>query len=115
MVKFQRSVSISLAFNYDGATTNRMPNDEPFTIDGIKNDEIIESALVDLGKKDAYTAESVRNSMTIIGSFPEDVISRISEYTSIYEFVNESSDGIKSSDNIRKSDYFPTLHAAFRY
>ena len=110
----QRSVSTSLAFNYDGATQNKMPNDEAFTIDGIKNDEIIESALADLGKKDAYTAESIRNSMTIMGAYPEDVIERISEYTSLYEFVDEN-DEIKSTTNVRKSNYYPTVYSITLY
>ena len=111
----QRSVSISMEFNYDGAAENKMPNDEPFTIDGIKNDEIIESALADLGKQDAYTAESIRNSMSIMGAFPEDVIDRISEYTSVYEFVDEGSDEIKSTSNVRKSNYYPTVYSITLY
>lgn len=111
----QRSVSISMEFNYDGAAENKMPNDEPFTIDGIKNDEIIESALADLGKQDVYTTESIRNSMSIMGAFPEDVIDRISEYTSVYEFVDEGSDEIKSTSNVRKSNYYPTVYSITLY
>ena len=111
----QRSVSISMEFNYDGAAENKMPNDEPFTIDGIKNDEIIESALADLGKQDAYTAESIRNSMTIMGAYPKDVIDRISEYTSVYEFVDEGSEEIKSTTNVRKSNYYPTVYSITLY
>lgn len=111
----QRSVSISMEFNYDGAAENKMPNDEPFTIDGIKNDEIIESALAELGKQDVYTAESIRNSMSIMGAFPEDVIERISEYTSVYEFVDEGSEEIKSTTSVRKSNYYPTVYSLTLY
>lgn len=111
----QRSVSISMEFNYDGAVENKMPNDEPFTIDGIKNDEIIESALADLGKQDAYTAESIRNSMTIMGAYPEDVIERISEYTSVYDFVDEATSEIKSTSNVRKSNFYPTVYSITLY
>lgn len=111
----QRSVSISMEFNYDGAVENKMPNDEPFTIDGIKNDEIIESALADLGKQDSYTAESIRNSMSIMGAYPEDVIERISEYTSVYDFVDEATSEIKSTSNVRKSNFYPTVYSITLY
>ncbi len=111
----QRNVSISVEFNYDGSAQNQMPNDEPFTIDGIKNDEIIESALADLGKKDSYSTESIRNSMSIMGEYPEDVIERISEYTSVYEFVDESTDEIKATNDVHKHNYYPTVYKITLY
>lgn len=111
----QRSVSVSVEFNYDGAAQNQMPNDEPFTIDGIRGDEIIEAALADLGKQDKYSVESVKNSMSIMGIFPDDVIDRISEYTSVYEFVDEETEEIKTTNNVRKSNYYPTVYSITLY
>lgn len=111
----QRNVSISLAFNYDGAAEHQMPNDEPFTIDGIRNDEIIENALAELGKQDSYSTESIKNSISIAGVYPEDVIDRISEYTSVYEFVSEDTDEIKTTNSVRRSNYYPTVYAITLY
>lgn len=107
----QRSVSISMEFNYDGAAENQMPNDEPFTIDGIRTDEVIGAALAELGKQDKYSTESIRNSLSIMGVFPENVIDRISEYISVYEYINEETDEIKTTNNVRKSNYYPTAYS----
>ena len=97
-----RNVRMNLEFTYDGAAQNKFPNGEPFTIDGIKNDEVILAALTELGKQDTYSPDEVRRSLGISGSFPADVISRVSEYQSLYDY-----EGFR---DVKEYNFYPTVY-----
>ena len=103
----KRSATISLEFTYEEAAQNKMPNGEPFTISGIERDDVITAALTNLEYQDDYTPEQIRNSMTIRGSFPSDVISRISQYDSIYDF--------STTRDVQMNNYYPTVYVITLY
>ena len=105
--KVQRSASISIEFTYDGAAQNLTPSKEQFSIDDIFNDTVLEQALERAGMTGRYTAESIRKSMVVDGSYPGDVISKIKEYDSLYNF--------SESRVVSISDYYPTIYTVKLY
>lgn len=103
----RRNVSMSIEFTYDGAAQNKFPNGEPFTIDGIKNDEVILAALTELGEQDMYSADQIRRSISLSGSFPPDVIERISEYQSLYDY--------QGFRDVKEYNFYPTVYTVTLY
>ena len=103
----RRNVCMSLEFTYDGAAQNRFPNGESFTIDGVKKDEVILAALTELGKQDTYNVDSLKRSISISGSFPSDVIQRISEYQSLYDY-----EGFR---DVKEYNFYPTVYTITLY
>ena len=89
-------------FTYDGVAQNKLPNGEAFTIDGILRDDVIESALVELGLKDYYSVDSIRGSMMVKGSFPKDVIDRLSTYNSVYDY--------NVYRDVEEENYYPSVY-----
>jgi hypothetical protein len=103
----RRNVSIKINFAYDGVARNKLPNGEPFTVDGIKNNEVIEGALQNLGLSDKYDIELIRESMRIKGSYPNDVMERLSDYESVYDY--------NGLGNVNKDQYYATEYTITLY
>lgn len=107
----RRNVSATISFSYDGAAHNKMPNGEPFTVEGIKSDKVIDRALEKLVLKGDYDTQLIKESMRIKGSFPEDVMDRLSSYNSVYDY-----DGVGSvnQEQFYATEYTITLFDDFK-
>ena len=105
--KIKRNSSISIEFTYDGAAQNLTPSGEQFSISGLTDDKIIAEALEIEGLSDKYTTDAIRNSMTVSGQYPSDVINQIKDYDSLYDF--------SESRMVTLNDYYPTIYSIKLY
>ncbi|MBO4415590.1 MAG: hypothetical protein J5824_06370, partial [Lachnospiraceae bacterium] len=105
--KSERYSSVVLEFTYDGAARNQTPNGQRFSIEELTGDEVLETALSSLSLSDKYTAAMIRESLTVRGSYPKDVIERIKGYDSLFDF--------SSSREISMTDYYPTIYSISLY
>ena len=105
--KIQRNSSIEIEFTYDGAAKNLTPSGEQFSIDAIYSDEVLNAAIERAGMSGRYTAEYIKGSMVVNGSYPGDVISRIKEYDSLYNF--------SESRSVSINEYYPTVFTVKLY
>ena len=99
--KIRRNASAYIEFTYDGAAQNLTPTGEKFSIDAIYSDKVLDAAIEKAGLTGKYTAESIKGSMAVDGSYPGDVIGKIKEYNSLYNF--------SESRNVSINDYYPTI------
>ncbi len=97
----KRYVSLTLTLTYEGAANGLTPTGEVFTIDGIKSIDIINQALDELEMNRYYKAEDIYNNLSITGAYPNDVIERIQQWDSLYDF--------SSSRYVQQSAYYPTV------
>ncbi len=105
--KAERYSVAVLEFTYDGAAQNLTPSGEKFSIDAITGDTVLQKALEKAGVSDKYTVEALRNSIVVTGSYPKDVIDRIEDYTSLYDF--------SSGRQVSLNDYYPTIYSISLY
>ena len=105
--KIKRNSAISIEFTYDGAAQNLTPSGEQFSISGLTDDKIIAEALAIEGLSDKYTTDAIRNSMTVSGQYPSDVINQIKDYDSLYDF--------SESRMVTLNDYYPTIYSIKLY
>ncbi len=105
--KIKRNSAISIEFTYDGAAQNLTPSGEQFSISGLTDDKIIAEALSIEGLSDKYTTDAIRNSMTVSGQYPSDVINQIKDYDSLYDF--------SESRIVTLNDYYPTVYSITLY
>ncbi len=103
----ERYASVVLEFTYDGASKNLTPSGKKFSIDSITGDTVLEAALANAGLADKYTAEDLRKSIVVSGSYPDDVIARIQSYSSLYDF--------SASREVSLNDYYPTIYSLALY
>ena len=102
-----RYSTATLEFTYDGAARNLTPSGQRFSIKAITGDEVLNAALASLNLSDKYTAETLRKSLVVRGSYPEDVIGKIKGYDSLFDF--------SSSREISLQDYYPTRYSIILY
>lgn len=105
--KIKRNSSVTIQFTYDGAAKNQTPTGEKFSIDGIKSDQILNDALASVGLASKYTAESIRSSIVVKGQYPADVIDKIKDFNSLYNFGE--------SQDVSISNYYPTTYNIVLY
>lgn len=102
-----RYSTATLEFTYDGAARNLTPSGQRFSIKALTGDEVLNAALASLNLSDKYTAETLRKSLVIKGSYPLDVIGKIKGYDSLFDF--------SSSREISLQDYYPTQYSIILY
>lgn len=97
-------VSSIVNFSFDGIESGLDPNGNKFDVNDIKSSNIIKYALEELGYGD-MDPEIIKNSISIDGITPDNVIDRITAYTPQY-----SSDTINTSQAVQETTYYPTQY-----
>lgn len=105
--KIKRNSSVTIQFTYDGAAKNQTPTGEKFSIDGIKSDQVLNDAIASVGLASKYTADALRSSIVVKGQYPADVIDKIKDFNSLYNF-GESRD-------VSINNYYPTTYSIVLY
>ena len=105
--KVKRNASVTIQFTYDGAAKNLTPTGEKFSINGLTSDKVLNDALASVGLSGKYTAESLRASLVITGQYPADVIDKIKDYDSLYDF--------SESRSVTLNNYYPTSYKVVLY
>ena len=98
----KRNASVAIEFMYDGAAQNLTPNGEQFSINGLTSERIITKALENAGVSDRYSYSDIVSNLKVNASYPSDVIEKIKDYSSLYNF--------SESRSISINDYYPTLY-----
>ena len=105
--KVKRNASVTIQFTYDGAAQNLTPTGEKFSINGLTSDKVINDALTSVGLSGKYTAESIRASLVVTGQYPADVIDKIKDFDSLYNF--------SESRSVTLNNYYPTSYKVVLY
>ena len=77
--------SASIQFSFDGADDGKAPNGYPFDLGGITSDEVLETALEETGLSGTYTAEQLRENLTVTGVYPEGIAEKMTKYVSLLD------------------------------
>ena len=99
----ERSAVMLLEFLYDGAARHKTPDGGNFSIDEIRNEEILNAALAACGMSDRYSAEQIAPAIQVRGSYPRDILRKIKSYHSLFDFTE--------SRGITVKEYFPTAYS----
>ncbi len=105
--KIKRNSSVTIQFTYDGAAKNQTPTGEKFSIDGIKSDQVLNDAIASVGLSSKYTAENLKSSIVVKGTYPADVIDKIKDFNSLYNF--------SESQDVTIDNYYPTMYSVVLY
>ena len=105
--KIKRYSSVTIQFTYDGAAKNLTPTGEKFSIGGITSDQVLNDAIASVGLSSKYTAESLRSSIVVKGQYPADVIDKIKDFNSLYNF--------SESQQVSINNYYPTTYNVVLY
>lgn len=77
--------SSSIQFSFNGAAEGKAPNGYPFDVNGITSDEVINTALENAGLQGVYTAEQIRENLSITGVYPEKIAEQMTKYVSLLD------------------------------
>ena len=102
-----RYVTLNLEMTYDGAEYGLAPNGEKYSINGIRDVELIEGVIASDSLFSNYDAQKISDNIKIKGSYPPDVIDKIQQYDSVYDF--------SSSREVGQKDYNPTVYTISLY
>ena len=98
---YKPSASASVMLLYEDASKGLAPDGTKMIGDTLVTTATIEKALASLGLTGKYDAASICDCLSITGSYPKDVISRLTSFSSVV--------GEDASSELKDSDYFPTL------
>ncbi len=102
-----RNSSVNIEFAYEGATYKLTPTGDAFSIDTIKDENLISKALTAAGFSGKYTPQQIIQNMSTDGLYPKDVIEKIKEFNSLYNF--------SESRSVSQNNYYPTAYSIKLY
>ncbi len=101
------SASASIQFSFDGAAEGKGPNGYPFDMSGFTSDEVLESALESAGLTGVYTAQQLKDNLTVTGVYPEKIVEQMTKYVSLLDKDANTSAAV--------TDYRATQHSVTLY
>ncbi len=103
-------LSALVGFSYSGVEKGLDPNGRSFDANTIKNPEVIESALNQLGM-DMTNLEAIRQGIYVYGITPKDAAERITAYKNIMDSGTNQS--LTAAERILDLSYFPTQYTVY--
>ena len=100
-------VSTRMELLYDGAAEGLAPNGQPFSMDSIKDNALLTTAIEESGLVGVVSAEELAQNMMVRGSYPSNIIEKIKSVSSLF-----------SSDPTREvtvEEYYPTAYGVSVY
>ena len=94
--------STTLQLSFDGAAQGLLPNGAKYNVQDMISDQVLEEALAAAGMKESYTAEQIRENLTVTGVYPEDIVKQAMSYESLLNFT--------ANRKLTIGDYFPTTY-----
>ncbi len=104
------NASASIQFSFDGAAEGKGPNGYPFDVSGFTTDEVLEAALDTSGLTGVYTAQQLRDNMTVTGVYPEKIVEQMTKYVSL---LDKDADTSAAVTDYRATQYSVTLYNDF--
>ena len=77
----------SIQLSFENAAEGIAPNGAKFSLDDILSDEVLESALKNVGFDTIYTTEQIRAAMTVNGVYPDNIVKQMTSYDSLLDFT----------------------------
>ena len=100
----------SIQFSFDGAADGTAPNGYPFNVNGLFTDEVLTMALETSGLTGTYTAEQLRENLTVTGVYPEKIAEQMTKYVSL---LDANADNQATVTDYHATQYSVTLHNDF--
>jgi hypothetical protein len=91
----------NIRLSFEGAADGRAPDGQPYNMDLMESDEVLQAALESAGLSGRYTVDQLRANLTVTGNYPDDLLEKIMKYDSLIEF--------ESTHELTLSEYHPTL------
>lgn len=99
--------SASLQMSFEGAASGIAPNGNPFNMDVMRSDEVLEAALKATELEGVYTIEQLRENLVVTGSYPEDLVAQVMSYESLMSFA--------ANRKLTVTEYHPTVFKVSLY
>ena len=96
------TASASIEYTFVGSAESTAPNGVRYNPENIRNDNILEQALITAGLDSKYTPGQIRSSLKVSGIYPQDFVDQVKSFRSLLDY-NASSDSILSN-------YHPTQY-----
>ena len=80
----------SILFSFDGADEGKAPNGYRFDMSGLVSDEVLNAALETSGLAETYTAEQLRENLSVTGVYPEKIAEQMTKYVSLMDSESDS-------------------------
>lgn len=100
----------SIQFSFDGAADGKAPNGYPFDVSGIITDEVLDTALEVSGLTGTYTADQLRENLTVTGIYPEKIAEQMTKYVSL---LDTNADNQAAVTDYHATQYSVTLYNDF--
>lgn len=104
------SASATIQFSFNSAAKGKAPNGYPFDMSGMTADEVLNAALEASGLSGKYTAEQLRENITVSGVYPESIVKRMTQYVSL---LDKEADNQASVADYHATEYGVTLYSDF--
>ena len=104
------NASATIQFSFDGAAEGKGPNGFPFDLSGFTSDEVLDKALAESGLTGVYTAQQLKDNLTVIGVYPEKIVEQMTKYVSLLD-ANAGSQAAVT--DYRATQYAVTLYNDF--
>ena len=102
--------SAYIQFSFDGSAEGKAPNGYPFDVSGFMTDEVLTNALEASGLADQYTAEQLRDNLTVVGVYPEKIVQQMTKYVSL---LDTEADNQVAMKEYHATQYAVTLYSDF--
>ncbi len=97
----------SIQFAFEGSAEGKAPNGYPFDLSGLTTDEVLDKALEASGLAGTYTAEQLRENLTVTGVYPEKIAEQMTKYVSLLDANADNAAAV--------TDYHPTQFSVTLY
>lgn len=97
----------SIQFAFEGSAEGKAPNGYPFDLSGFTTDEVLDEALEASGLTGTYSAEQLRENLTVTGIYPEKIAEQMTKYVSLLDTEADNTAAV--------TDYHPTQYGVTLY
>ena len=99
--------SASLQFSFEGAAEGMAPNGYSFDVSGLTSDEVLVKALEASELTGTYTAEQLRENLSVTGVYPEKIAEQMTQYVSLLD--------ANAGSQAAVTDYHATQYSVMLY
>lgn len=96
-----------IQYSFDGSAEGKAPNGYRFDVNGFMTDEVLNAALESSGLAGTYTAEQLRENLTVTGVYPEKIAEQMTRYVSL---LDQKADSLATVQ-----DYYATQYSVVLY
>ena len=103
--------SAQVQFSFEKASEGIAPDGKVFDLSGLTSEEIITAGLEAAGLQDGYTADQIRESLTVSGEYPETYLEQMTRYVSLLTGGEDTEQTV--SAGFRPTQYSVQLSSSF--